>query len=156
MRVLRRNDKKRRRQGACFAFHRYLLFLHRLEQRALGFGAGPVDLVGQQHLGENRPAVEYKGLLATFVDRDAGQVARHQVGGELHARKLQAKGARQSMGQRRFSYARHVLNQQVPAGQQAGHAILNLGRLANNHRVKLIQQRFELLLCMHGMTLPEN
>ena len=60
------------------------------------------------------------------------------------------------MGQRRFSYARHVLNQQVPAGQQAGHAILNLGRLANNHRVKLIQQRFELLLCMHGMTLPEN
>jgi hypothetical protein len=59
------------------------------------------------------------------------------------------------MGQRGLADARHVLDQQVAAGQQAGHAVLHLGRLAHDHRVKLIQKRFEFLLCIHGMTLHE-
>ncbi len=37
-----------------------------------------------------------------------------------------------------FSNAGHVLNQQVPAGQQAGDAVLHLCGLAHNDRVKLI------------------
>ncbi len=79
-----------------------------------------------------------------------------QVGRELHARKLQAEAWRQRVGQRGLAHARHVLDQQVPAGQQAGDAVLYLMRFAHNHRVKLIQKRFDFVLCMHGVTLSEK
>ena len=59
------------------------------------------------------------------------------------------------MGQRGLADARHVLDQQVPAGQQAGHAVAHLGRFSDDHRVKLIEERFEFLLCFHGTTLSE-
>ena len=85
MRVLRGDDEKRGGQGTCFALDAHLLFFHRLEQGALGFRAGPVDLVGQQNLGKDRTWVEYKGLLGAFVDRHAGEITGHQIGSELHA-----------------------------------------------------------------------
>ncbi|MCY1366733.1 hypothetical protein D9M68_419250 [compost metagenome] len=140
LRVLRGDHEEGRGQGAGLALDRDLLFFHRLEQRALGLGAGAVDLVGQQHLREDRPGVEHEGLLAPVVDRHARQVARHQVGRELHARELQAEGVRQRMGQGGLADPRHVLDQQVPARQQTGHAVAHLGLFANNHRVKLTQQ----------------
>ena len=100
--------------------------------------------------------MEHKGFFAAFVDRDAGQIAGHQVRGELHPRELQAKGAGQGMGQRGFANPRHVVDQQVTTGQQAGHAILDLCGFAHNHRVKLVEQGFEFVLSVHGRTLPEN
>ncbi len=60
------------------------------------------------------------------------------------------------MGQRGLANAWYVLDEQVPAGQQAGHAVLYLRGFAHDHRVKLIQKRLDLLLCMHGVTLSEN
>jgi len=60
------------------------------------------------------------------------------------------------MGQRGFADAGDVLDQQVAARQEAGHTVPDLHRFAHDHRVKLIQQAFELLLCIHGMTLSEN
>ena len=54
VRVLRGDHEEGRGQGARLAFDRDLLFLHRLEQGALRLGAGAVDLVGQQHLREDR------------------------------------------------------------------------------------------------------
>ena len=155
VRVLRRDDEEGRGQGAGFAFDRDLLFFHRLEQCALGLGAGSVDLVGEQHLRENRARVEHEALLAALVDGDAGQVAGHQVGGELHAGKLQPEGAGQRVRQRGLADAGNVLDQQVPAGQQACHAVLHLVRFAHDHRVKLAEERLDFLLCIHGATLSE-
>jgi hypothetical protein len=100
--------------------------------------------------------VEHEGILAALEHRNARQVAGHQVGGELHTRELQPEGARQRMGQGRLAHAGDVFDQQVPAGQQAGHAVLDLAWFADDGRVKLIKQGFELLRGMHGMTLPEN
>ncbi len=139
VRVLRGNHKEGVREGAGFAFDRHLFFFHGFEQRALRLGAGTVDFVGQQHLGEHGARVEHKGLLAALVHRHPREVAGHQVGRELHARELQAKGARQGVGQGGFPHPRDVFDEQVPAGQQAGHAVLYLGLFAHDHRVKLIQ-----------------
>jgi hypothetical protein len=44
-------------------------------------------------------------------------------------RESQAEGARQRVRQGGLAHARHVLDQQVPARQQAGHAALHLGAL---------------------------
>ena len=42
-------------QREALALDRDLRLLHRLQQRALGLGRGPVDLVGQQEVGEDGP-----------------------------------------------------------------------------------------------------
>ncbi|MNV91196.1 hypothetical protein D3C71_1856640 [compost metagenome] len=62
------------------------------------------------------------------------------------------------MRQRGLAHARNVLDQQVAAGQQAGHAVLHLGIFAHDHRVKLVQKRFDLVLCIHShsATLSEK
>ena len=139
VRVLGGDHEERRGQGAGFAFDRDLFFLHRLQEGALGLGTGAVDFVGQQHLCKDRPRVKHKGLLAALEDGNARQVAGHQVGGELHPRELQTEGARQRVGQGGLAHPRDVFDQQVSAGQQAGHAVLDLGGFAHQHRVKLIE-----------------
>jgi hypothetical protein len=68
---------------------------------------------------------------------------------------LQAEGARQRVGQSGFAHTWHVVDQQVATSQQAGYTILYLHGFAYDHRVKLIQERFEFVLCVHVRTLPE-
>jgi hypothetical protein len=80
------------------ALGRDLALLHGLEQGALGLGAGAVDLVGQQHLGEHRAGMEDEGLAGALEDGHAREVAGHEVGRELHARELQPEAVRQRMG----------------------------------------------------------
>jgi hypothetical protein len=53
------------------------------------------------------------------------------------------------MGERGLAHPRHVLDQQVPPGEQAGDAVAHLGRFSDNHRVKLVQERLKFLLCIH-------
>jgi len=145
LRVLGGNHEKRRGQRVGPAFDGDLFFLHGFEQRTLGLGAGPVDFIGQQHLRKHGAGVEHKAFAAPVVDGHPGQVAGHQVGGELHAGKLQTERMGQGMGQGGFAHARHILDQQVSTGQQAGHAVLDLLFFANDHRVKLIQKRPDFL-----------
>ena len=93
-RVLRRGDQERPRQRMAHAVDRDLPLLHRLEQRRLGLRRRAVDLVGEQEVGEHRSLAE-RQLAAIAVDHHrAGDVARHQVGRELHATRLHRERAR--------------------------------------------------------------
>ena len=116
------------------------MFFHRLEQRALRLGAGAVDLVGQQHLREDRAGVEDEGLLAALVDADADQVGGHQVGGELGAREPQAQRHRERLRERGLADAGDVLDEQVAAGEQAGDAIADVRAFADDDRANLVDQ----------------
>ena len=51
------------------AAHGDRMILHRLEQRALGLGRGPVDLVGQHDVGEDRPLLELEAPAALAPTR---------------------------------------------------------------------------------------
>jgi hypothetical protein len=82
--------------------------------------------------------------LAALEDTDPDQVAGHQVGGELHARELQPERHRQRVGQGGLADAGHVFDQQVPAGQQAGHAVLDLQTFADDDRANLVDQPGQL------------
>src|SRR5215469_2925131 len=88
-RVLGGREQERIGQRPRGSLHRDLAFLHRLEQRRLRFGRRPVDLVGEQQVGEDRPLTELEERGLRVVDQRAGQVTRHQVGGELHPGALQ-------------------------------------------------------------------
>src|SRR6478672_5848506 len=48
--------------------------------------------------------MENESFLSTLVDRHARQVAGHQVGGELHAREVQAERAGERVGERRLAH----------------------------------------------------
>jgi hypothetical protein len=131
-RVLGGDDEEGFGQGARHAVDAHLPLFHRLEQARLGLGRGAVDLVGQQHLGENRAWVEGKTVLLALVHGNAGHVRRQQVAGELDAVEFQAEGQGERMRQRGLADARHVLDQQVAAGQQASEREAHLLVLADH------------------------
>ena len=116
--VLGGHYQERLWQSLGLALRRHLAFLHGLQHRRLGAGSGPVDLVGQHHLGENGAGSELKlaGLLVVYVG--AGDIGGEQVGGALYAPEGAAQGARHGTGQHGLADARHVLDQHVALAQR--------------------------------------
>ncbi len=51
-----------------------LMFFHRFQQRALCFRRGAVDLVGEDHLREDRAGMELEGRTFALEHRDAEDV----------------------------------------------------------------------------------
>ena len=90
---------------------------HRLEQCGLGSRRGPVDLVGQHDLGEDRAGaeLELRGLLVE--DRNAGHVGGQQVGRTLDSLERAAHAAGHRAGEHGLGHARHVFQQHVPAAK---------------------------------------
>ena len=73
-RILGREHEERPGQGEGLVADGDLALLHRLEQRRLDLGRGAVDLVGEHHLGEDRPLAG--GELPAGVDARADDVGR--------------------------------------------------------------------------------
>ena len=84
-RVLRGDDHERLRQGVGHAVHGDLALAHGLQQRTLGPRRGPVDLVGQHHVGEHRPL-----FVLEFGRFRVEQAAADDVAGQQVRRELQA------------------------------------------------------------------
>ena len=118
--------------------------LHGLEQGGLGLGRGPVDLVGQEQIGKDRPALklERTNPLRRFEhDVGADQVGRHQIGGELDALKLQAECVGQRTHQQGFAEPGHAFEQDVPAGDQGGQRVVDDVRKPNDDLTDFGAQR---------------
>jgi hypothetical protein len=111
LRVLGRDDEERFRQRMRDAIERYVLFLHRLEQRALRLWRGAIDLVGEDELRKERSGVEDEALLVAIEDRVAEDVRGQQIARELDAAEIEAEGTRQRVGKRRLADPRDVLDQ---------------------------------------------
>ena len=112
-------------------------------------GRGPVDLVGQDDVGEDRPAMKDERPLLGVEDRAAQDVAGQQIGRELHAAEISRHAAGQGLGHQRFAHARHVLQQHVLARQhrdQAPADHLGFAQHDTPHiRLKLPDQPVQLL-----------
>ena len=72
---------------------------HRLEQRRLGFGTGAIDLIDQQHVGENRTGMEHELILGRIEDMHARDVRGHEVGRSLHSLECAAERAGERLAQ---------------------------------------------------------
>ena len=116
--VLRRQHDERRVERIGLALDRDLAVAHRLEQGALGPRGGPVDLVGQDHVGEERAGLEDELAAGRVVDARAEDVRGEQVGSELDSPERAVDAGRQGPGQQGLAHARHVLDQHVPLGQE--------------------------------------
>ena len=138
-RVVGREHHERRRQPPGLAVHADLALAHRLKQRGLGLRRRPVDLVGQQELGEHRAGPEHHLRVALVVERGADHVRRQQVRGELDSREVQAEHPGERPGDERLAQARQVLEQHVAAGQDADQHQFERAAAADDGLFELVQ-----------------
>ena len=131
-RVLRGDDQERRGHRVGRAVDRRLALLHALEQGRLGLGRRPVDLVGEDDLGHDRPGAELELLGLLVEDREAGHVRRQHVRRELDASEAAAQAARDGLGQHGLAGARHVLDEQVALAEQGDEREAHLVVLADD------------------------
>ena len=111
------------------------MLLHRFEQRRLGLGRGAVDFVGQDQVGEDRPALELELAPAAGRFHDdvrAEDVGRHQVGRELDAAEREVEHFAERAHQQGLAQPGHAFEQHVPAGEQRDERALDDGVLADD------------------------
>ncbi len=113
-----------------------LPLLHRLEQRALRLGRRAVHFVRQQHLREDRPGMKNKLPRGRIENGVAQNVRGQQIAGELDAAEFEPENLGQRMRQRRLAHAGNVLDQQMPARQQAAERHAHGLVLAQKDRVE--------------------
>ena len=98
--------------------------LHGLEQRGLRARRCAVDLVREDDVREDRTAHEAKATCAGrgvfFHDLGAGDVARHEIGGELDAAEIESHGIRDRANHECLREPRHADEQCVSAAEH-GH-----------------------------------
>ena len=92
----------------------------------------PVDLVGQDDVGEDRSRPEAEIAQFLIEEGDATDVGREQIGSELDASALAANGARQRPRQRRLANARHVFDQDVAFAEHGDEQALDHLGLADD------------------------
>ena len=121
-------DKKGRRQTVGGAGHRHLQFGHGFEQGGLGFGGGAVDLVGQQHVREDRPRHKAEiapAVLAVHDHAGAGNVGRHEVNRKLNPAEAEVQRLGQRADDQRLARSRHALDQDVATGKKGDQDVLD-------------------------------
>jgi hypothetical protein len=96
-----------------------LMLLHRLQKRRLRLRGGPVDLVGDDDLREDGARLELELAIDGVVDAHARHIAREEVGRELDATHARVDGCRERARQHRLADAGHVLDEEVPFGEEA-------------------------------------
>ena len=121
------------------------LFLHRFEQRRLGFGRGAIDFIRQQHVAEDRAGLELENLLSAALDEDlrADDVRWQQVRRELNALELQMQRFGQRVDQGRFAKARNAFQQHMPAADHGGEHMLDDVMLADDEFGDFCAEFFE-------------
>jgi len=93
-----------------------LMLFHGLQQGGLRARRGPVQLVEEHHVGEDRSLAELPTPRVGREHRDAGDVGGEEVRVALYPGELHPEGGGKSAGQHRLAHSGHVLNEQMTAG----------------------------------------
>ncbi len=107
------------------------------------FAGRPVDLVGEQEVGEDRPERDLELPRALVVDARADDVRGHQVRGELDPLELAADRLRERLDRHRLGEPGDALDEQVPAGQQRDEHALQQAVLAHDRLLDLVERGLE-------------
>jgi hypothetical protein len=101
-----------------------LVLGHGLEQGRLHLGRCAVDLVGEQHVVEQRTGAELELALLVPIDVGADEVRRQQVRRELDAVKIPFDRFGQRLDRRGLGQPRQTLHEKMTVAQQADeHAV---------------------------------
>jgi hypothetical protein len=154
-RILRGQHEERGRQRMHRAAGADLPFLHRFQHGRLRFGRRSINLVGQNHVGEQRAGQELvfacPGFQVLLNHFRAGHVAGHQVGRELDALERKMQGLGQRIHQQRFGQARHSFQQRMSASKDRNQGLLDHLFLADNGLGNFVTDPIVgLLATLHG------
>ena len=86
------------------------------------------------------PLAEAEVALDRVVDRDARDVGRQQVGGELHRGGRHRRSTPHRLRQRRLAGARRILDEQMALGQHAAEGQADGVGLAPQHLLDVVLQ----------------
>src|SRR5213083_1622114 len=128
-------------EGERLALERRLPFLHRLEQGGLRLRGGPVDLVRQEELGEDRTAAEDEVARLAVVHVGARDVRGQEVRGELDPPEGEAEARREGLRNQRLRQTRHVLDQEVSIAEDRPDHPFEDGPLADDHGFHGVKER---------------
>ena len=118
---------------------RDLSLLHHLEQRRLDLGRRAVDLVGEDEVGEDRPALGVELAAVGPEDARADEVGGHEVGRELDAVERAVDDVGEGLDGERLGQAGHAFEQDVAVGQQCHQQSLEQHVLADDDAADLEQ-----------------
>ena len=119
-----------------------MALLHRLEQGRLGLGGRPVDLVRQNHVGEDWAGDEREsapaglGIVLEYVG--AGDVRGHHVGRELDASEGEARDPGDGADEQGLGQTGHAHEQDVSAGKESDQELFNHEILADDRLANLV------------------
>ena len=126
------------------------MLLHCLEQRGLRLRRGAVDFVREDYARKNRPRLELEDALPRAVlflhQLRAGDVARHQVRSELHAREGKVERLRERLDEQRLREPRHADQDHVAAREDCADQVVDDVVLAHDAAGDLIRERSARLL----------
>jgi hypothetical protein len=155
-RILRREDEERRAQYVRLSTRGDAAFLHRLQQCGLRLRRRPVDLVGEQKLGENRTAAKFKlvpSVVAGTHDRGTDDVRRHKVGRELNSPEIEIERAGQCFDQLGFAQSRDSFEQHVAPGDDGHQHTLHDSLLPDDHSSDAFAKALEIITKTLGFGL---
>ena len=95
-----------------------LALLHGLEEGGLGLRAGPVDLVADDDVGEDRTRLEAELGLLAVPDADAGHIRRQEVGRELDPVERAVDGPCDGLREEGLADPGDVLDEHVSFGEE--------------------------------------
>jgi hypothetical protein len=151
--ILRRDDEEGRRQWVGFLAHGHVAFLHGLEERGLGFRRRSVDLVGQEHVGEDGAPEEAEAAHARrrilLDDVRSGDVRRHEVRRELDALEARRKHTGEGADEERLGEPGHADQDGVPPREERDQEFLHdrvlphddLGEFAGDAVARIPEER---------------
>ncbi len=135
--VLGRDHHEGSGERVGLVIQRDLRLVHRLQQAGLGLGAGPVDLIGQDDVGEQGARLELEGPRLGAPDADPEDVGGEQVAGELDPLEGAPERAGQSLGKRGLPHPRHIFDEEVAPSEERDEGEPDLVRLAHQHPLEL-------------------
>ncbi len=89
-------------------------------------------------MGEHRPGMKPERSGPLVVDAHPGDIGRQKIRGELDAVTGRLQRRRDAAGQRGLAQPRNVLDEQVPASEQAGQRQRNRLGLAPHHQLDVV------------------
>ena len=133
------------------------VLLHRFEERRLSFWWRAIDFVSENDVGEDRSLDEAETLATRFgiffQDLCAGDIGRHEIGGELNASEGEVEGLRQRANEQGLGETGNADEKAVAAGEEPKDKLLDDLRLTDDDLadlgVELIAGAGQIGDCLH-------
>ena len=136
-RILRRHHEERRRDDVRVVADGDLVLLHHLEECRLHLRRRAVDLVCEEEVAEDRAEVGLEPTLIGSVDTGPDEVGGDEVGRELDPPERAAEHGGGRLDRQRLGEARHALDQEMAAGDEAHEHALEHLVLTGDHALHL-------------------